>query len=345
MFCRIIFVLVRNYVLMRFQHSTSTGGEQETVYKDLWRPMETGLNDSMPEFLRHYSMRHGRNVRKGDIYNASKAEFEKLKDASEVREKLKDMKLAARGYAKFLIPEDEGNSRVAKGFSAMIELDSTVFYPLLLRLYRGWEREIYTIDELVKSLEHLESFYVRRLVCGVPTNALNKITMELCLNLPEADVADWLNTRLGTGSGGRRWPSDQEFVEALIGRPLYPRRRIARYMLISLEESFKHKEAVDTSGATIEHIMPQTLTEPWENALGEDYAQVHEKWLDTIGNLTLTGYNSELGNAPFEEKKAQLQNTHFEMSKGLLDKDKWDAEEIKKRGQALSLIAVERWKR
>lgn len=337
--------LVRNYVLMRFQHSTSTGGEQEVVYEELWRPMETGLNDSMPEFLRHYSMRYGRNVRKGDIYNASKAEFEKLKESSEVRDKLKEMKLAARGYGKFLQPEDEGNSRIARGFSAMIELDSTVFYPLLLRLYRGWEKEVYSTDDLVKSLEQLESFYVRRLICGVPTNALNKITMELCLNLPESDPATWLKGRLGNGSGGRRWPNDQEFMEALISRPLYPRRRIARYMLISLEESFKHKETVDTSSATIEHVMPQTLTPAWESELGEDYAQIHEKWLDTIGNLTLTGYNSELGNAPFEDKKAQLQNTHFEMSKSLLEKSKWDAEEIEDRAKKLSQIAVKRWER
>ncbi len=337
--------LVRNYVLMRFQHSTSTGGEQETVYEELWRPMETGLNDSMPEFLRHYTMRHGRNVRKGDIYNATKAEFEKLKGTTEVREKLKEMKMAARGYGKFLKPEDEGNSRIARGFSAMIELDSTVFYPLLLRLYRGWEKEIYATDDLVKSLELLESFYVRRLVCGVPTNALNKITMELCLNLPDSDPATWLNDRLGSGSGGRRWPNDQEFTEALIERPIYPRRRIARYMLISLEESFNHKEAVDTSSATIEHIMPQTLTPEWENVLGDDFARIHEKWIDTIGNLTLTGYNSELGNAPFKDKQVQLQNTHFEMSKSLLEKTKWDADEIYHRGEALSAIAVERWKR
>jgi len=199
--------LVRNYVLMRFQHSTSTGGEQESVYQDLWRPMESILDGAMTEFLRHYGMRLGRNVRKGDIYTASKQEFEKLKEPADVRVKLQEMKLAAIGYQKFLRPDEEGNSRISKSLRAMQELDSTVFYPLLIRLYRGWEREAHSTDELAACLDALESFYVRRLVCGVPTNALNKVTLELCLNLPDARPDQWLSDRLISGSSGRRWPS------------------------------------------------------------------------------------------------------------------------------------------
>jgi hypothetical protein len=116
-------------------------------------------------------------------------------------------------------------------------------------------------------------------------------------------------------------------------------------MLIALEESFEHKEAVSTSTATIEHIMPQTLSAAWKTSLGADHAAVHEKWLDTLGNLTLTGYNSELGNEPFDAKKAQLKNTHFELSRGLLEKPSWGAEEIRTRGQSLASAAVTRWSR
>ena len=337
--------LVRNYVLMRFQHSTSPSGEQEIVYEELWRPMETSLNDSMTEFLRHYGMRGGRMVRKDDIYTASKAEFEKLKEPVDVRAKLEEMKLAARGYEKFLKPDEENNSRIAKGFRAVRELDSTVFYPLLIRIYRGWEEEIYTTDDIIASLDALESFYVRRLVCDVPTNALNKITLELCLNLPDTNLAVWLKERLGNGSGGRRWPHDGEFAAALITKPIYPRRRLARYMLIALEESFEHKEAVDTDTATIEHVMPQTLSEGWKKYLGEHYAEIYKIWLDTLGNLTLTGYNAELGNALFDEKKERLRNTHFELSKSILEKAVWGAAEIEERGKDLAQSALKRWQR
>ena len=337
--------LVRNYVLMRFQHSTSPGGEQESVYEELWRPMETSLNGSMTEFLRHYGMRYGRMVRKDDIYTASKAEFRELKQPEDVKAKLKDMKLASRGYEKFLKPDEEKNSRIAKGFRAVQDLDSTVFYPLLIRIYRGWQEEIYTADDIIASLDALESFYIRRLVCGVPTNALNKITLELCLNLPDINLVVWLKERLGNGSGGRRWPPDGEFSDALVTKPIYPRRKLARYMLIALEESFEHREAVDTDAATIEHVMPQTLSDGWKEYLGERYPEIYERWLDTLGNLTLTGYNSELGNALFDEKKERLRNTHFELSKSILEKDVWRSEEIEGRGAELAQLALKRWQR
>ncbi|MFM0141265.1 DUF262 domain-containing protein [Paraburkholderia sp. RL18-085-BIA-A] len=337
--------LVRNYALMRFQHSTSVGGEQEVAYEDLWRPMETSLNSSMTEFLRHFGMRHGRNVRKGDIYTASKAEFEKLKDVGDVRKKLGEMKLAALAYEKFLKPIEEKNERIAKRLMGIQELDSTVFYPLLVRLYRGLEQETLTTDELIHCLDMLESYYVRRLICGVPTNGLNKITLELCLNLPDSNLNLWLRDKLAQGSRGSRWPTDQEFSEALLVQRIYPRRRIARYMLVALEESHEHKEPVDTSTATIEHIMPQTLSAEWKRELGPDHETIHEKWLDTIGNLTLTGYNSELANSPFEEKKAMLQNTHFELSRALLSEAKWGELEIEVRGKNLAERAVLRWNR
>ena len=337
--------LVRNYVLMRFQHSTTAGGEQEVAYEELWRPMETHLGASMPEFLRHYGMRHGRNVRKGDIYTAAKAEFEKAKDVDSVRSLLGDMKHAAVGYEKFIRPDEEPNERIAKRLAGIQELDSTVFYPMLLRLYRSWRKDTLSGDEFVHCLDIFESFYVRRLVCGVPTNALNKMTLELCSNLPEDAPHIWLRDRLLQGSSGRRWPTDEEFGEALVTQRLYPRRRIARYMLAALEEAFEHKEAVDSSSATMEHIMPQTLSEPWKAELGPDYLAIHEKWLDTLGNLTLTGYNPELGNLPFEEKKRKLLNTHFEMSREILQLARWGASEIEARGKRLAALALTRWNR
>lgn len=337
--------LVRNYVLMRFQHSTSAGGEQEVVYEELWRPMEDALKENMSEFLRHYGMRNGANVRKGDIYTASKKEFEKFKDAAEVRAQLEEMKTAALNYAKFMKPDLEGNKRVSQRLEALQELDSTVFYPLLLRLYRHWQMEDLPNDGLVDCLDALESFYVRRMACGVPTNALNKIALEICLHLPETPTNAWVREKLAQGSGGRRWPQDLEFQESLVSQPIYTRSRLARYMLIALEESYDHKEPIETTTASIEHIMPRTLNEQWKKDLGASHPEIHERWLDTLGNLTLTGYNSELGNDPFSVKKEKLRNTHFEMTKPILQKENWGVEEIKERAASLAMRATERWTR
>lgn len=337
--------LVRNYALMRFQHSTSPGGEQEAVYEELWSPMEDALRENMSEFLRHYGMRRGRNVRKGDIYTASKSEFEKFPGPAEVRLQLVEMKLAALNYEKFLKPDLEGNARIRRRLTAFQDLDSTVFYPCLLRLFQFWQNEVIDVDELIDALDALESFYVRRMACGVPTNALNKITLELCAHLPEAAPEVWLREKLASGSGGRRWPQDDELKESLVGQAIYPRRRLARYMLIALEEAFEHKEPVDPRTASIEHIMPQTLNDEWRKDLGPDHAEIHERWLDTIGNLTLTGYNSELGNEPFSGKKSKLANSHFELTKPILLEETWGEKEIQKRGAELAVKAAARWTR
>ncbi|WP_257644255.1 DUF262 domain-containing protein [Luteimonas salinisoli] len=335
--------LVRNYVLMRFQHSTAAGGEQEVAYEDLWRPMEALLDASMPEFLRHYGMRGGRNVRKGDIYTACKAEFEKLKDVDGVRWRLQEMKRSAEDYATFIDPDDESSESLRRGLRAILELDSTVFYPLLIRLYQNRRDGVINDDDLAKALATLESFYVRRSVCGVPTNALNKMTLELCTNLPEAQPHVWLRERLQGGSGSRRWPGDDEFREALLTQRLYPRRKLARFVLDALERAHKHKEPVDVSSSTMEHVMPQALTDPWKNDLGPDYVSIHERWLDTLGNLTLTGYNSELGNLPFSTKKEKLRNTHLELSRDILEAEVWTQEEISARGRRLGEMAVACW--
>ena len=337
--------LVRNYVLMRFQHSTSAGGEQESVYDDLWRPMESSLKEWMTEFLRHYGMRYGRNVRKGDIYSASKLEFDKLEDVAEVRASLVAMKQASVAYEGFIAPDTATNPKIAVRLQGMLDLDSTVFYPLLIRLFRLANLEAITGETLLHCLDVLESFYVRRLVCNVPTNALNKITLELCANLSEDNPHTWLRENLAKGSSSRRWPSDQEFSDALVTGRLYPRRKLARFMLEALEDAFDHKEPVSTSTATMEHIMPQTLSDAWRDSLGPDVDRMHERWIDTLGNLTLTGYNPELGNLPFEAKKAKLANTHFELSRSLLSSDEWGPEAIESRGHALAAIAVRRWAR
>ncbi len=336
--------LVRNYVLMRFHHSTSAGGEQEVAYEEYWRPMERYLGDAMPEFLRHYGMRFGRNVRKGDVYTASKAEFDKAKPVEEVRQKLAEMKLAASGYRCFITPDDESNRAISAKLQALLELDSTVFYPLLIRLWLRVKNEGLVAQDFLHALETLESFYVRRLVCTVPTNALNKMMLELCSNMPNEAPQRWLRERLIQGSGSRRWPGDAEFHEALVSQKLYG-RKIVRFVLTGLEEAHEHKEPVDASASSIEHVLPQTLSPEWREMLGDDADAVHEKWLHTLGNLTLTGYNSELSNAPFDRKKILLSNTHFELSRSVLASDAWRVDEIMARGKHLAALAVQRWAR
>jgi hypothetical protein len=120
----------------------------------------------------------------------------------------------------------------------------------------------------------------------------------------------------------------------------------ARLILTSLERSFKHQEPIEISPTiTIEHIMPQSLSDAWRTSLGPRAAEIHEKYLHTIGNLTLSGYNVELGNEPFPKKREMLRQSHFEMNKEIARADQWTEQEIVSRAQALAKRAISIWAR
>jgi len=161
-------------------------------------------------------------------------------------------------------------------------------------------------------------------------------------SFPETDYAQWLHDALSSGGANRRFPKDAEFAGAFLHQPQYG-RGTTRFILCRLEESFDHKEVVNLSTATIEHVLPQTLNQAWKDDLGAQSDEIHSSLLNTFGNLTLTGYNPELGNLPFSDKKIQLKNTHIELSRWILSQDRWGAEEIEARAQQLLDRAIQLW--
>jgi uncharacterized protein with ParB-like and HNH nuclease domain len=334
--------LVRNYVLMRFRHSISAGGEQERVYSQYWRPMEAQLGDNLTEFLRHYAMKDGDNIKQGGIYAATKVHLKSMDSTEKVEAEVKRMQKFGAIYACILTPKLELNPTIRLRLSRIRELEVTTSYPFMLRLFEARKSDALSDLELEKCLGLIESFVVRRAVCNVPTNALNKLFLQWAKNFPVADHATWLHAAMSAGGGSRRFPTDTEFGEAFKNQSQYG-RGATRFILSRLEESFEHKEPVDLATATIEHVLPQTLTPEWEAMLGADPEMTHARVVDTFGNLTLTGYNPELGNIPFTEKKAKLQNTHIELNRWILEQSGWSEAEIIVRAQLLLDTAQALW--
>jgi hypothetical protein len=259
-----------------------------------------------------------------------------------VETEVKRMQQFSAIYASILTPELEKNPAVRRRLEKIKELEVTTSYPLLLRLFDARVVGVLSDSELETSLGLIESFVVRRAVCNVPTNALNKLFLQWAKNFPAQDHTLWLHTSMSTGGGGRRFPTDTEFGEAFKNQPQYG-RGTTRFILCHLEQSFAHKEPVDLSSATIEHVLPQTLTPEWGAMLGADPEKTHARLLDTFGNLTLTGYNPELGNIPFNEKLEKLANTHIELNRWILDQKAWREVEIAARAENLLNIATSLW--
>jgi hypothetical protein len=248
-------------------------------------------------------------------------------------------------YAKISIAASEPQPELAKYFDHFRRLDFGSVYPLLLALYEDYDEGQFDLGQFVSTLGVLHSFILRRMVAGVPSNALSGLFIALCKAKPVTEEpSEWLSEVLIREDKNRRWPNDAEFAERWSRSPLYG-SRACQVVLECLEESYGHHEIVGFAESSIEHVMPQSLTPEWSEMLGTDAGEIHGEWLHTIGNLTLTGYNPELGNRSYREKRATLALSHFELNRHFRDEERWGPIEIENRATELFNIALDLWPR
>lgn len=331
--------LIRNFVLMRIHVN-----EQQAVFDQYWCPIQEALGDQLTEFVRHYLMKEGKIMKSADIYFELK---DRLKNATPEQTKhfLSDLHRHGIYYARFVNPlKYETDAEISAALERLRVIEATVAYPLLLRVFDAVQEGTLSREQLLDVLEILESFLVRRSVCGYPSNQLRKILppiFDAIGVLGEAFIAG-----LRQHLGGKRCPDDKTFTYALVVQPLYSTARKLtrlRIMLERLERSFEHKEPADLATAQIEHVMPQTLTPEWVQELGDTAQEDWARLLHTIGNLTLTGYNPDLSNHPYADKRALLKQSHFEMNRYFDHVDHWTPEAIEERGRALGQRALTIW--
>jgi hypothetical protein len=212
-------------------------------------------------------------------------------------------------------------------------------------LYDDYQNGRITSDDFASMLKLVETFIVRRAVCGVPTNALNRYLPTIYAFLDKNKMVESLRLKLKGGTKQQRMPDDNDFMTNLMTRKLYGDRTL-RYVLEAIEHH-NNKEPVKMETLQIEHIMPQTLTEEWKKQLGENYEHVHQTYLDTLGNLTLTGYNQEYSNLTFIEKRDHekgYRKSGIQITMELAKFDKWTEQEITERAKNLAIIALDIWK-
>ena len=329
--------LIRNYFLMRVPVS-----EQEKLFERCWEPMQLRLKDELSEFVRHFLMRQGGIVKKGEIYRTLKERTDEQTPAG-IAAFLDELHRSAVHYHRLLDPAQELNPDLHPRLRRFERLEVSVVWPLLLNLYAEHEAGSLPIGEFTAILDTLENYFIRRFVCGVPTYGLNKILTPL---FHQAKTHPSLLDGVRATLAQRGYPSDTEFRNALINGRLYgggERLPKAKLILESLERSLAGKEQVTTDSLTIEHIMPQTPTSWWEENLGETWRETHELKLHTLGNLTLTGYNAELSNGNFTSKRAVFLQSPIYLSRSITRFEKWDGEAMQQRGEELAELALKTW--
>jgi uncharacterized protein with ParB-like and HNH nuclease domain len=292
--------LIRNFFFMRIQATS-----QEKVFRDCWQPMQDRLGKHLTEFIRHYLMRDGRVVKQGDVYFTVKECVEERQD-EDVHDYLTELATYSGYYARLTNPTLEQCGELAPRLARLNRFEATTAYPFLLNVYHDYATGRVTEQEFAAILDVLEAFLIRRYVCGVPTNALSRIFIALH---SQATAGGPLVEGVKRVLGDKNFPRDKQFREQFVTLQMYgggDRRDKAKLILDRMEASYQHKEPIGADTLTIEHVMPQTPTDWWKEHLGDDWASTHEYWLDTVGNLTLTGYNPELSNSDFPKKKAIL---------------------------------------
>jgi len=336
--------LIRNYFFMRIHTK-----DQENVYRNLWKPMQVEFDSfdkenekgkTLSDFIRQFLIKDGGQIKEKEVY-ASLKEIADRKNDDEIILYLTDIYDYSKYYLRLLKPELESNNRVKEQIKRLNRLEIKTSYCFILNLYDLYFHSKISANEFTEMLNDIENFVIRRFICGIPTNQFNKIFPSLFKSLNKENVIMSLREQLKD----KNYPKNVKFKTQLLIVALYGKGKDDKVKLIleSLEEWHGHKEKVELDNITIEHVMPQTLSESWKKYLGENWESIYENYVHSIGNLTLTGYNSEMSNLPYLLKKKEYKNSHIEMNRYFDTIEIWNEEQIVKRANRLADIALKIW--
>ena len=329
---------IRNFVLM-------TEVDQDRLYESYWLKAEQILSRDQLEgfFLDYLNFKMDGFTKESTAYDDFKALYVRGRYTNETM--LGEILHYAQQYHAFYCGDKLRLSNEANQFlDSLRKLNQTTVYIFLFSVFDDFEADVIDDETLCKVLRLLLNYSIRRLICEVGSNSLRGLYKTLygrVFNRPENknNYYDAIVSFLLQLTSKNVMPSDAEFVVALKERNLYRKNALCKYLLVAIEN--QGKEQIKTDALTIEHIMPQNknLSTAWQKMLGSDWELVRERYLHTLGNLTLTGYNSELGDLPFAEKLDMLsdKNTHVTvLYSDVKDKTEWNAQTIEARSERLS---------
>lgn len=337
--------LIRNYILMGLETS-----EQTYVYEHFWRPMEQLFSYETQEtvmdaFFRHYlTMKLSRFPKIGRVYEEFKL-YHLNCEFKNIRELCQDLLEYARYYTN-IVSKRNCDTDLKKLYEDINDLKMEVSYPFLLKIHRDSDEGVITSDELKEIMKYCISYILRRSICGIPTNSLNKTfaTMKNYIRLD--DYVNSIKAFFLMQDTYKEFPDNDKFEAAFVSRDIYNMRN--RNYILSRLENFDNKAQIIIENYTIEHIMPQNknLSVEWQTDLGDGWQETQKKYLHTIGNLTLTAYNSEMSDRNFFEKmdmQGGFKESALRLNKYVVLQNKWNERNIKERANELAKKAESIW--
>lgn len=346
---------IRNYVLMKM-----SSAQQERIYKNYWEKLENQVSkEDINRFIRHYLAVKTRELaNENKLYFAFKNYREKNIEL-QIEEILNDILIYAEFYNQIKNAKISDRIPYLNTIARINKLEVSTVIPLLFDLFYAKKQGLLSEEDMSNCVNVIESYIARRIICGLPTSALNKIFVGMGAEIKRymdknsATFIDALKYSILSKTGKSRFPNDHDFAEKFVVYELYNAKPNTRKYFFERLENYKNRERIaveeqiDNTELTIEHIMPQSLTAEWKESLGDNWELTYSKYIDTVGNLTLTAYNSDYSNLSFAKKKS-LPDKGFLYSKLSLNSfikncEVWTEKQIKERASKLYEWAEKIW--
>ncbi len=346
---------IRNFILMGLD-----ADKQETYYENYWNQIEKLTRNSVSEFIRHYlTLVQNKIPNIDNVYSVFKQyvidNFSNSEGLIDVEPIVEIMRYYAQIFSSIINASTE-SKQANVILNRLNRIEMGVIFPFLLKLIDRWNKLEITQLDVEKSLRCIESYILRRMICEKPTNALNKVFCTLDTDVMkikgDSEYSEVLIYILESKSSSSAFPADIEFIEYIGKRNVYSFNRKNRsYLLDRLEngdtrEHVNVSEMIASQTLTVEHIMPQELSDKWKQDLGNAWQDIHAKRLNTLPNLTLTAYNSKYSNHPFSIKKTVengFNDSPLLLNMKLKEYDKWTENEMNDRQKWITARMLELW--
>lgn len=347
--------LIRNYILMGLPRK-----EQEQVFRKFWEPIEANarnreVNESrVSDFIRDFLTLKQKDIpNKGAVYAKFKERYP-VPNSADLMDALEELREFSHVYARLLNPDLEGDPEIRRELGYIRTLEVNVAFPFLMPVYRDFTAGIISRDVFAAVLRLVQSYVWRRFILSLPTNALNKIFMSLYDRVDPAEYLVSIERSLMQRGGSQRFPRDAEVIAMLREKDIYSTKSRTRTYFFDRLENHNNRELVDVTvpGITVEHIFPQNPEPAWRNALAADeYTLLGEKYLNTIGNLTLSGNNGRLGNKLFVDKRDMNEDggeqgyrfSRLWLNRDLQALDGWGVKQVEARADRIAKRFLEVW--
>ncbi len=327
---------IRNYLLM-------DDSNQDELYENYWSAIEKNVGyRNLGDFVINYlNSQISKSVNSNNAYRLFKEHCNSKKLTHE--EVLKDLLRTSKYYGAFIGEKQYYSEKITEYLKSFYTIKQTTVLPFIFKIFNDYEENLINEEILCNVLEYLLTYFIRITACEINKN-LSKFMKTLYDRIYDGNYENYYEKFvifINDLRANDRMPTDAEFREALIRKPLY-KKPICKYVLSVIENSTK--EHIDVTNLTIEHILPQKINAVvWKKEVGSDYDRVYEIYLHTLGNLTITGHNSELGTRPFNEKKKIIRDNSKAnvLNKYVLNADTWNETSILKRAEVLSNILID----